>query len=72
MPNQIPQGMLYLADEEPSKVAIKYFAWLAVMVLFIIMMVWFRDLHKKQRCSFDIYGGTSAKYLKRHHRSEYQ
>lgn len=59
-----PQGHLYLVDEDPSKVAVKYFAWLIVMVLFIVMLVWFRDLNKKQKCSFDIYGDHTSKYLK--------
>jgi hypothetical protein len=54
MPNEIAPGILLLHDEEPDKVAVKYVAWLAVMILFVFVIIWFGKVLHRPGCDISL------------------
>ena len=62
-----PVGKLYLFDEPEHKVVTKYLAWVVVMVLFVLMILWYYSTYKQKRCSYAVYGHDKAWYFKREH-----
>jgi hypothetical protein len=50
-PNDEPQGILLIQDEPEGFVLTKWFAWMSVMVVFVLILIYFTSsFAKKTEC----------------------
>jgi membrane protein CcdC involved in cytochrome C biogenesis len=45
-------GVVMLVDEHPLDVAGKLLAWITMMILFVIILVWFTRYFESKECEF--------------------
>ena len=45
-------GVVLLKDEDPYDVAGKWLAWLTIMILFVVILVWFTRYFEPKECDF--------------------
>ena len=64
-------GMIYLVDEKPEHVAIKYIIWLTIMILFVLVLMWFTSINK-QKCNYDVYGDKAHYIYNKQHNNNKQ
>ena len=50
----IQSGLVLLQDEADELILIKWLAWLVVMVLFVMILIWFTGYFETEVCDFGI------------------
>ena len=46
------KGQVYVLEETNTAIACKYMSWLAVMLAFMILLIWFSRQNYGEKCNF--------------------
>ena len=49
-----PKGLIIIAEEHTNHVVVKYVGWLAIMVIFVLFLLWFSKFFAHPECNLAI------------------